>query len=61
MEPTRPKLPGEAIELYNQFIHGYIDRRAFLDGVQRFAVGGPGDYRSVDAELRSRPASVQDR
>src|SRR3984893_5819182 len=40
MEPTRPKLPSEAIELYNRFIHGEISRRDFMDGVQRFAVGG---------------------
>jgi len=40
MEPTKPKLPSEAIELYNLFIHGVISRRTFMDGVQRFAVGG---------------------
>jgi len=40
MEPTRPKLPGEAIQLYNLFIHGEITRREFVSGVQRFAVGG---------------------
>src|SRR6202050_4919060 len=40
MEPTKPKLPGEAVELYNLFIHGVISRRAFMDGVQRFAIGG---------------------
>src|SRR5271156_536949 len=40
MEPTRPKLPSEAIELYNRYIHGEISRRAFLDGVKRFAIGG---------------------
>src|SRR5262245_33917175 len=40
MEPTRPKLPKEAIQLYNLFIHGEISRRAFMDGVQRFAIGG---------------------
>jgi carboxymethylenebutenolidase len=40
MEPTRPKLPSAAIELYNRFIHGDIDRRAFMDGVQKFATGG---------------------
>jgi carboxymethylenebutenolidase len=39
MEPTRPKLPPEAIELYNDFIHGEISRRAFMDGVQRLAGG----------------------
>ena len=40
MEPTKPKLPSEAIELYNLFIHGVISRRAFMEGVQKFAVGG---------------------
>ncbi len=40
MEPTKSKLPAEAVELYNLFIHGVISRRAFLDGIQRFAVGG---------------------
>src|SRR5215475_15995121 len=39
MEPTKPKLPREAIELYNDFIHGEISRRAFMDGVQRLAGG----------------------
>jgi carboxymethylenebutenolidase len=40
MEPTKPKPPSEAVELYNLFIHGVISRRAFMDGVQKFAVGG---------------------
>ena len=40
MEPTRPKLPAEAIQLYNLFIHGEISRRDFMGGVQRFAIGG---------------------
>src|ERR1041384_6425442 len=40
MDPTKPKLPGEAIQLYNLFIHGEISRREFMAGVQRFAVGG---------------------
>ena len=40
MEPTKRRLPAEAIELYNLFIHGEISRRDFMDGVQRFAIGG---------------------
>jgi carboxymethylenebutenolidase len=40
MEPIKPKLPSEAVALYNLFIHGEISRRAFMDGLQRFAVGG---------------------
>ena len=40
MAPKRPKLPPEAIELYNRYIHGEISRRDFLSGVKRFAIGG---------------------
>ena len=40
MESARPKIPREAIELYNLFIHGEISRRDFMDGVQRLAAGG---------------------
>src|ERR1700679_2794903 len=39
MEPTKPKLPHEAIVLYNDFIHGEISRRTFMEGVQRLAGG----------------------
>src|ERR1700743_150640 len=49
MEPTKPKLPIEAVQLYNQFIHGEISRRAFLDGVQRLAVGGLAATAIVEA------------
>jgi carboxymethylenebutenolidase len=49
MEPTRPKLPSEAIELYNLFIHGEISRRAFMDGVQRFAIGGLAATAIIEA------------
>jgi carboxymethylenebutenolidase len=40
MEPTRPKLPSEAVGLYNLFIHGEISRRDFMEGLQRFATAG---------------------
>ena len=39
-DQARPKLPKEAIQLYNLFIHDQISRRAFMDGVQKFAIGG---------------------
>src|ERR1700745_1840262 len=48
MEQTR-KIPAEAVELYSQFIHGEIDRRDFLRGVERFAVGGLSAAAIVDA------------
>jgi carboxymethylenebutenolidase len=40
MEVKKLKLPPEAIELYNVYIHGGMSRRDFLDGVRKFAVGG---------------------
>ena len=49
MEPTRLKLPSAAIELYNQFIHGHINRRDFMDGVQKFATGGLAVAAIVEA------------
>src|SRR5580693_8346043 len=49
MEPTKSKLPSEAIALYNLFIHGEINRRDFMDGVQRFAIGGLAVATIVEA------------
>ena len=40
MPRDTPKLPSEAIELYNRYIHGEITRRDFLEGAKRFAIGG---------------------
>src|SRR5579862_4644397 len=40
MASTRVSVPAEAVELYNLFIHGVITRRAFTDGIQKYAVGG---------------------
>ena len=49
MSSDRPKLPIEAVELYNRYIHGEITRRYFLHGVKRFAVGGLTVGAIVDA------------
>src|ERR1700686_3163455 len=32
--------PQELINLLDHYVHGRIDRRGFLDGAQKFAVGG---------------------
>jgi carboxymethylenebutenolidase len=40
MARERRTVPAEAVELYNQFIHGEISRRDFLNGAQKFAVAG---------------------
>jgi carboxymethylenebutenolidase len=49
MEATKRKLPIEAVQLYNEFIHGHMSRRAFMDGVQRLAVAGLAAPAIVEA------------
>ena len=49
MNPQRPKIPAEAVELYTQFIHGEVSRRDFLSGVKRFAIGGLTTAALVEA------------
>lgn len=49
MEPEKPRLPTEAIELYNDFVHGEISRRAFIDGIQRLAIGGLAAAAVIEA------------
>jgi carboxymethylenebutenolidase len=46
---AQKKIPAEAVELYSRFIHGEIGRRAFLDGVKRYAVAGLSATAIVDA------------
>lgn len=48
MEPQRPKIPAEAIELYNKYIHGEISRRDFLEGAKRFAIAGLAATTIID-------------
>src|SRR6202795_3875082 len=59
MEPTRPKLPSEPIELYNRFIHGEISRRKFMDGVKRFAIGGLAAATIIEALMPNYAAGQQ--
>ena len=59
MEPTRPKLPTEAIELYNRYIHGEIGRRDFLEGAKRFAVAGLTTTALVEALMPDYAAAQQ--
>ena len=49
MNPQRPKIPAEAVDLYTQFIHGEVSRRNFLSGVKRFAIGGLTTTAIVEA------------
>ena len=40
MELKRTNVPSEAVALYNKFIHGGMSRRAFMNGLNKLAVGG---------------------
>jgi carboxymethylenebutenolidase len=37
MNTTRPHVPAEAIEAYNEFIHEHLDRRRFMDQLKNIA------------------------
>src|SRR5687768_9961584 len=39
-QKERRTVPVEAIQIYNDYIHGEIDRRTFLERVKKFAVAG---------------------
>jgi carboxymethylenebutenolidase len=59
MDSNRPKMPAEAVELYNLFIHGAIGRRAFLDGIQKFAIGGLATATIIEALMPNYAAAQQ--
>jgi carboxymethylenebutenolidase len=59
MEPKKPNVPPEAIELYNQFIHGEINRREFMEGAKRFAIGGLAVGAFVEAMMPNYAAAQQ--
>ena len=57
MEPK--KLPGEAIEAYNLFIHGHIDRRTFMDRIAKIAVSTTAAVAMVDQLMPNYAAAQQ--
>ena len=59
MNPERPKLPMEAIELYNRYIHGEISRRDFLHGAKRFAIAGLTVGTIIEALMPNYAAAQQ--
>jgi carboxymethylenebutenolidase len=59
MKTTEPQIPAEAIEAYNLYIHGEIDRRAFFDRVNKVAVSAVAATAMVDALLPNYAAAQQ--
>src|ERR1700689_2380943 len=59
METSKINLPSEAVELYNLFIHGVISRRAFMDNVKKFAIGGLTASVIIDTLMPNYAAAQQ--
>lgn len=59
MEPTKETLPREAIDAYNLYIHGEIDRRSFLDRVKKVAVSSVAAAAIVDQLMPNYAAAQQ--
>ncbi len=59
MEAIRPKVPAEAVALYNKFIHGGMSRRAFMDGIKKIAVGTMAASAMVEALMPQYAAAQQ--
>ena len=59
MEQTKIQVPAEAIEAYNQFIHGEIDRRAFMSRVNKVAVSTVAAAAIVDQLMPNYAAAQQ--
>ena len=56
---TKLELPPEAIQAYNQYIHGEIDRRAFMNRVNKVAVSTVAAAAIVDALMPNYAAAQQ--
>ena len=55
---TARDFPREVLRLFDQYVHNLIDRRAFLEGASKFAVGGLTAAGFLDA-LNPRFAEAQ--
>lgn len=59
MEQPIQKVPAEAIEAYNLFIHGHIDRRSFMNRVNKVAVSTLAAAAIVDQLMPNYAAAQQ--
>ena len=57
MEPTTQTVPAEAIEAYNQYIHGHIDRRAFMTRINAIAATAVAATAMVEALMPNYAAA----
>jgi carboxymethylenebutenolidase len=56
---TKPELPPEALQAYNLYIHGEIDRRSFMQRVNKVAVSTVAAAAIVDQLMPNYAAAQQ--
>src|SRR5688572_20238909 len=56
---TKIELPAEAVEAYNLYIHGNIDRRAFMGRINKVAASAVAATAMVDALMPNYAAGQQ--
>ncbi len=59
MSEERPEVPSEAIDAYNLYIHGQIDRRSFLDRVGRVAASALAATAIIEQLMPNYAAAQQ--
>lgn len=59
MDTNGPKVPPEAIDAYNEYIHGRIDRRAFFDRVTKIAASAVAATALIDQLMPNYAAAQQ--
>ena len=59
MEPTTQTVPAEAIEAYNQYIHGHIDRRSFMTRINAIAATSVAATAMIEALTPNYAAAQQ--
>src|SRR5262245_21248611 len=59
MESTRQQLPAEAIEAYNLYIHGELDRRSFFDRINKITASAVAATGMVEALMPNYAAAQQ--
>src|ERR1700704_6192274 len=51
--------PQELLNLFDKYVHGRIDRRAFLHGAQKFAVGAVRAHALFERLTPNYPLAIQ--
>lgn len=59
MQHPKPTVPPEAIDAYNEYIHGRIDRRSFMDRIGKLAASAVAASAIIDQLMPNYAAAQQ--